>query len=154
MKRILFALLLGASALSFATDGYADPGKGRGHGRGHDDNGVNVVHVRGDDDARVVVIKDDDRHVIRDFIGKHWRDDCPPGLAKKNNGCLPPGQAKKIYHRGDILLVDDDRPRTIWQALADMISPPPSGYRYVRTDRDVLLVNDSNRVVDVVSIDD
>ncbi len=26
---------------------------------------------------------------------------CPPGLAKKNNGCLPPGQAKKIYGRGD-----------------------------------------------------
>ena len=23
------------------------------------------------------------------------RSDCPPGLAKKNNGCLPPGQAKK-----------------------------------------------------------
>jgi hypothetical protein len=25
---------------------------------------------------------------------------CPPGLAKKHNGCLPPGQAKKLY-RGD-----------------------------------------------------
>jgi len=23
------------------------------------------------------------------------RGDCPPGLAKKDNGCLPPGQAKK-----------------------------------------------------------
>ncbi|WP_294607954.1 excinuclease ABC subunit A [uncultured Roseovarius sp.] len=22
---------------------------------------------------------------------------CPPGLAQKHNGCLPPGQAKKIY---------------------------------------------------------
>lgn len=28
---------------------------------------------------------------------------CPPGLAKKNNGCLPPGQAKKVYGRGDYL---------------------------------------------------
>ncbi len=28
-------------------------------------------------------------------------DGCPPGLAKKNNGCLPPGQAKKIYNRDD-----------------------------------------------------
>lgn len=26
---------------------------------------------------------------------------CPPGLAKKSNGCLPPGQAKKIYGPGD-----------------------------------------------------
>ena len=25
---------------------------------------------------------------------------CPPGLAKKNNGCLPPGQAKKQYEQG------------------------------------------------------
>jgi hypothetical protein len=25
---------------------------------------------------------------------------CPPGLAKKHNGCLPPGQAKKLYHVG------------------------------------------------------
>ncbi|WP_380055084.1 excinuclease ABC subunit A [Falsihalocynthiibacter sp. SS001] len=33
---------------------------------------------------------------------------CPPGLAKKNNGCLPPGQAKKIYGRGDRLEGDYD----------------------------------------------
>ena len=25
---------------------------------------------------------------------------CPPGLAKKHNGCLPPGQAKKLYNIG------------------------------------------------------
>ena len=25
---------------------------------------------------------------------------CPPGLAKKRNGCLPPGQAKKLYDVG------------------------------------------------------
>jgi hypothetical protein len=25
---------------------------------------------------------------------------CPPGLAKKNNGCLPPGQAKKLFSQG------------------------------------------------------
>jgi hypothetical protein len=26
---------------------------------------------------------------------------CPPGLAKKGNGCLPPGQAKKVFGLGD-----------------------------------------------------
>ena len=25
---------------------------------------------------------------------------CPPGLAKKNNGCMAPGQAKKLYEQG------------------------------------------------------
>ena len=28
---------------------------------------------------------------------------CPPGLAKKNNGCLPPGKAKKLYNVGQRL---------------------------------------------------
>lgn len=28
-------------------------------------------------------------------------DGCPPGLAKKNNGCLPPGQAKQRYRSYD-----------------------------------------------------
>ncbi len=27
-------------------------------------------------------------------------NDCPPGLAKKNNGCLPPGQAKRQFAQG------------------------------------------------------
>jgi hypothetical protein len=34
---------------------------------------------------------DNDRGQFRGFV-----DDCPPGLAKKGNGCLPPGQAKKL----------------------------------------------------------
>jgi len=25
---------------------------------------------------------------------------CPPGLAKKNNGCLPPGQARRLFSEG------------------------------------------------------
>jgi hypothetical protein len=25
-----------------------------------------------------------------------YRADCPPGLAKKHNGCMPPGQARKL----------------------------------------------------------
>lgn len=37
-----------------------------------------------------------------------WRDPgfvgCPPGLAKKDNGCLPPGQARKLSGREDSVL--------------------------------------------------
>ena len=32
-------------------------------------------------------------------VPSHYRfasANCPPGLAKKHNGCMPPGQAKKI----------------------------------------------------------
>jgi len=46
-------------------------------------------------DTKAVVITNDDREAVRlYFVEKHGRKNCPPGLAKKNNGCLPPGQAK------------------------------------------------------------
>ena len=32
---------------------------------------------------------------------------CPPGLAKKNPPCVPPGQAKKLYRVGDRYYNDD-----------------------------------------------
>jgi len=51
---------------------------------------------------------------------------CPPGLAKKHNGCLPPGQAKKWHRgeriRGDYILIRDpdryrlDRRNTYWRS--------------------------------------
>jgi hypothetical protein len=47
----------------------------------------------------------DDRSALRfrdyspRFVG--FDRSCPPGLAKKNNGCLPPGQAKKRFGLGD-----------------------------------------------------
>ncbi len=56
---------------------------------------------------------------------------CPPGLAKKQNGCLPPGQAKKIYGRGDhiqgnyVLIRNPDRhgldPRSTYYRLGDYV---------------------------------
>ncbi|MXP41705.1 hypothetical protein GRI75_08625 [Altererythrobacter soli] len=69
--------------------------------RGNDDRRV----ARRDDDARGIRVLDDGRRIFeapRDrgefaFLdaGRGLIDGCPPGLAKKNNGCLPPGQAKQ-----------------------------------------------------------
>lgn len=39
---------------------------------------------------------------------------CPPGLAKKNNGCLPPGQARKLSALND--------PQSRWQRYASWFS--------------------------------
>ena len=52
---------------------------------------------RFDDDRR---FGRDDR--FRDDDRRFGRNACPPGLAKKNNGCLPPGQARKgdRFNRG------------------------------------------------------
>ncbi len=49
-----------------------------------------IQQARFDRDDR---FNDDDR--FDDDDRRFGRNSCPPGLAKKNNGCLPPGQAKK-----------------------------------------------------------
>jgi hypothetical protein len=38
-------------------------------------------------------------HGAHGYVG-YGAGGCPPGLAKKNNGCMPPGQAKKLYNVG------------------------------------------------------
>lgn len=83
----------------------------------------------------------DDKHrvAVREYYGEQFsRGRCPPGLAKKHNGCMPPGQAKK-WRIGQPL------PRdviyySVPQPLVMQIGPPPSGYRYVRVASDILLI--------------
>ena len=70
-----------------------DDHPGRGSIRVSDDRGrdVRIARLdRHDDDFRFVP-RWNDRGLIRGFV-----DGCPPGLAKKGNGCMPPGQAKKL----------------------------------------------------------
>lgn len=64
---------------------------------------------------------------------------CPPGLAKKGNGCQPPGQARKWS-------VGRPLPRDlIWHelppALVLELGPPPELHRYVRVGADILLIS-------------
>ncbi len=63
---------------------------------------------------------------------------CPPGLAKKNNGCMPPGQAKKwtLGHALPGSVVSYSVP----QAVIVKLGPPPAGHRYVRVANDLLLI--------------
>lgn len=94
----------------------------------------------------------DDRE--RDYARSYYREEfsrgnCPPGLAKKNNGCLPPGQAKK-WHRGAPLpstLVYYPVPNEVIVHLR----PAPSGHKYVRVASDILLIAiGSSMVVDAI----
>lgn len=70
---------------------------------------------------------------------------CPPGLAKKNNGCLPPGQAKK-WAVGKPLPSD-----VVFHAvpapLVVQLGQPPAGHRYVRVASDILLIATGSRMV-------
>ncbi len=85
-----------------------------------------------------VVIGDPDRHEIRSYYEAQFRGGhCPPGLAKKNNGCLPPGQARK-WQIGRPLPRD-----VVFHALPrelELRLNVPAGGRYVRAGADILLL--------------
>lgn len=82
---------------------------------------------------------DQQRTLIRDYYAGQFRKGrCPPGLAKKQNGCMPPGQAKK-WAMGKPLpsgVVFYDLP----PRLAVQLGTPPAGHRYVRVAADILLI--------------
>jgi hypothetical protein len=71
------------------------------------------------------------------FVESYGRGNCPPGLAKKHNGCLPPGQAKKRYAVGRPL-ASDVRWSPPPPSLSARLGPAPHGYLYVTLDGDLL----------------
>ena len=79
------------------------------------------------------------RVVVREYYGKQYSAGrCPPGLAKKNNGCMPPGQAKKWA-------VGQPLPRDVvfypvLQSVVMQLGVPPAGHKYVRVAGDILLI--------------
>lgn len=95
-----------------------------------------------DDDTKVevnVYFTDRHRSVVRDYYHEEYRSGhCPPGLAKKNNGCLPPGQAKKwrVGHQLPHDIVVYDLPVSIIRQLGY----PPAGHKYVRVASDILMI--------------
>lgn len=92
----------------------------------------------------------DNRRIVDDYYGPRFRaGKCPPGLAKKNNGCLPPGQAKK-WRRG-YALPHDVRYYDLPRDLVVRLPMPPSGYRYVLVSSDILLIAvGTSMVVDAI----
>jgi hypothetical protein len=129
----LFAICLFVSGAALA-DPHSEHGrKGRGHDRGGDAS-------ESRSEASVTIrFGDDDRRAVREYYGEPPAGGrCPPGLAKKNNGCLPPGQAKK-WGVGRPLppeLVYHEVPRE----LVVRLPPLPVNQRYVRVAGDILLI--------------
>ncbi|MEO5774205.1 MAG: hypothetical protein ABIQ32_08830 [Sphingomicrobium sp.] len=88
MKKLI--LLASAAAFAFAGPALAKPGNGHGNqGKGH------AVMQHGKSSHGVIVSDRYGRLYAMDARGS-----CPPGLAKKHNGCMPPGQAKRLYREG------------------------------------------------------
>jgi len=112
------------------------PKGGPGHGQGQGKPGA---HGRHDEPRRDARFRDIDRAAIRNYYGPIVSAGrCPPGLAKKGTGCVPPGQARKWA-------VGRPLPREVIfyelpQALIVQLTPPPPHHRYVRIAGDILLI--------------
>lgn len=94
---------------------------------------------------------DQHRSHAREYYTQHYANakSCPPGLAKKNNGCMPPGQAKKLAVGqpvpAGVTLYPVPRPVIV------QLPPPPYGYRYARVGNDIVLVRNENQlIVDII----
>lgn len=112
--------------------------------------GPNVEHAAkgpGAGAARVEHFGDPHRTYVRDYYDGQFRagKKCPPGLAKKNNGCMPPGLAKK-YDVGYVL-PRDVRYYEVPRPLLIQLGQPPVGYQYVRVNDDILLLATGTRMI-------
>jgi hypothetical protein len=94
-----------------------------------------------------MVISDRDRNATYSYYRTEYSAGrCPPGLAKKDNGCMPPGQAKKQWEMGRPLpreVYYEELPPTLMRQL----SPAPAGYQYVRVANDVLMMAIGTRMI-------
>lgn len=134
-------------------------GKSRGHEqeqersapRGQErDRGDGPSKVKERQVTRVEHFGDPQRVAAREYYSEHYKSGrCPPGLAKKHNGCMPPGQARK-WELGrqlprDVIFYDVPQPLVI------QLGQPPSGYRYVRVAGDILMIaTGTSMVVDAI----
>ena len=153
---ILVALALALSALPALAEKPAHAGGGKndkweqkGGGkpsRGGGDDGPRAVQRSDGDRSNLSVniqiggyFNDSQRRVALDYYEPQFRaGNCPPGLAKKNNGCLPPGQAKQW-------IVGQPLPRDLVRyplpvELRRQLGRAPAGYEYVRVDNDILML--------------
>ena len=150
-KKILVAL---ASAFAFAAAApvFADKpswaGKGKGNQeRDDDDRDDQGRGKHKEKEKRGKHFDDSHRVAVREYYEHEYegRGKCPPGLAKKHNGCMPPGQAKK-WEMGRPL------PRDVVYypvppELEVRIGIPPAGYKYVRVASDILMIGVGTGIV-------
>jgi Ni/Co efflux regulator RcnB len=131
--RILAILVAGL----FAANGAVLADKGGKHGK-KDERGEERYDDRRQTEVNIY-FHDDSRRIVGDYYGAQARGGkCPPGLAKKHNGCQPPGQARK-WSKGRPLPADV-RYYALPPDLLYRLPPPPPRHRYVQVAGDILLI--------------
>mgnify|MGYP001296967025 CR=1 FL=1 len=153
--RVLPAVIAASVVLAFTVPALAEKpdhaGRGRPAGVGGGPHGrgqpapvtAPVTSPRG---SVSIGISIGDQTAMRQYYAQQARSGfCPPGLAKKNNGCLPPGQAKKWAVGYPLAPGIPYYP--LPPALLGRLSPAPAGYTYVQVANDVLLMGISTRMI-------
>ena len=134
LSALIFGGILAAGPVLADKPAWAGKGKDDRRERRDDDRGE-----RRDGERKRNHFEDRHRVIVHEYYTEQYRGGrCPPGLAKKHNGCMPPGQAKKWEYGRPL-------PREVVyyevpQPLIVKIGVPPSGYRYVRVATDILLI--------------
>lgn len=138
-------IVSGLCVALLASTAWADRPEGAGQGK-HRREQETVRQGYGSDEAggarqaRLGAYFEPSHHqAVRDVYGPAISQGrCPPGLAKKGNGCLPPGQAKR-WVIGQPLPTDVVL-YPVPPALQVRLGTPPAGYKYVRAASDILLI--------------
>jgi len=149
-RKILLAL---ASAFAFAAaaPAFADKpswaGKGKGGGEERDDDRDDRGGKGKHKEKRGKHFDENHRVAVREYYDHEFEGGkrCPPGLAKKHNGCMPPGQAKK-WEMGRPL-PSDVVYYPVPHDLEVRIGIPPAGYKYVRVASDILMIGVGTGIV-------
>ena len=130
--------------------GKAAHGQAKHAGKPAKQQSVAPSHHGGDDVNVHISFGDRHRDIIRDYYGSQFRaGHCPPGLAKKGNGCLPPGQAKKwrIGHP----LPGDVHYHPLPHDLVVRLGHDNPAYKLVRVGADILKIGvGSGMVIEAV----
>jgi Ni/Co efflux regulator RcnB len=143
MLAILFAGILATGPALADKPEWAGSDKSGKHEQKRDDHrgqedGKDTRHDRREGDRRSH-FGDREREIGHSYFAEQFRKGrCPHGLAKKHNGCMPPGQARK-WSKGrplprDVIFYE------LPHGVLVQLSPPPAGHRYVRVAADILLI--------------
>ena len=149
------SLLMAGPAL--AKDKGDDHGNGGGkHGNKHSQKNKDKDEKKAEKREREDIkqgayFNDQHRTYARQYYSTTYRDGkrCPPGLAKKNNGCMPPGQVQDLVVGQPI--PTNVKVYQVAQPVIRKLPPAPVGYRYERIGGDIVLVQQQNNIiVDVI----
>jgi len=149
--------LLAAASVFLAAPGFAkdkdDNGQGKGnkHSQKHEAKAEKQAAKQERKDVKAgAYFNEEHRARVREYYAREYRDGrrCPPGLAKKHNGCMPPGEAQwDVGQR----LPTGVPVYSVPQPVLAYLPAAPYGYRYQCIGNDLVLVQiQDNLIVDII----